>query len=90
MKRYLSILTAIIFSISIASTAFADVKIKTKQTVGAQSVENTVYIKGKRERTETANGTMVNITQCDLKRGVQMNPAARTQGDHRQHCTIQR
>jgi len=78
MKRYLSILTAIIFSISIASTAFADVKIKTKQTVGAQSVENTVYIKGKRERTETANGTMVNITQCDLKRGVQMNPAART------------
>ena len=78
MKGYLSIFTAIIFSISISSTAFADVKIKTKQTIGAQSVENTVYIKGKRERTESANGTMVNLTQCDLKRGVQMNPAAKT------------
>ena len=78
MKSYSSIFTAIIFSISISSTAFADVKIKTKQTIGAQSVENTVYIKGKRERTESANGTIVNITQCDLKRGVQMNPAART------------
>lgn len=78
MKSYLSIFTAIIFSISVSSTAFADVKIKTKQTIGAQSVENTVYIKGKRERSETANGTMVNITQCDLKRGVQMNSAAKT------------
>lgn len=78
MKNLISIFTAIIFSISISSTALADVKIKTKQTIGAQSVENTVYIKGKRERTESANGTMVNITQCDLKRGVQMNPAAKT------------
>jgi len=78
MKNLLSIFTAIIFSISVSSTALADVKIKTKQTIGAQSVENTVYIKGKRERTETGNGTMVNITQCDLKRGVQMNPAAKT------------
>jgi hypothetical protein len=61
-----------------SQTAFADVKIKSKQTMSGQSYENTTYIKGKRQRTETMNGMMVNITQCDLRRGVQINPNART------------
>ncbi|MBX3290506.1 MAG: hypothetical protein KF855_14415 [Acidobacteria bacterium] len=61
-----------------SGTAMADLKIKTKQSVGGQSYENTTYIKGKRERSETMGGVMVNITQCDLRRAIQMNPAAKT------------
>jgi hypothetical protein len=78
MNINLSKLTAVILSLICASTAFADVKIKTKQTANGQSYENTTYIKGKRSRTESMNGASVNITQCDLKRGVQINPATRT------------
>jgi hypothetical protein len=55
----------------------ADVKIKTKQTTGGQSSENTTYIKGKRQRTEMGN-VMVMITQCDLSRDLQLNPGAKT------------
>ncbi len=58
--------------------AFADVKIKSNQTMSGQSYENTTYIKGKRQRTETMNDMMVNITQCDLRCGIRMNPAAKT------------
>jgi len=68
----------IIATLFCSQTAFADVKIKSKQTMSGQSYENTTYIKGKRQRTETMNGMMVNITQCDLRRGVQVNPNART------------
>src|SRR5215467_8944044 len=74
MKQF----AAIIISMLIVSTAFADVKIKTKQTMGGQSIENTTYIKGKRSRTESMNGASINITQCDLHRGVQINNATRT------------
>ena len=78
MKNNLSKVTALIFSLLLVSTAFADVKIKTKQTANGQSYENTTYIKGKRSRTESMNGVSVNITQCDLRRGLQINPATRT------------
>ena len=64
--------------IALSATVFADVKIKSKQTMSGQSYENTTYIKGKRQRTETMGGMMVNLTQCDLRRGVQMNPNAKT------------
>lgn len=62
-----------------ASPAFADVTVKVRQTVGGQSIENTTYIKGKRERTEQDLGgmKMVNIKQCDLKRTVQLNPTTK-------------
>ena len=45
--------------------------------MSGQTFENTTYIKGKRQRTEQNMGAMqmINLTQCDLKRGVQMNPA---------------
>lgn len=62
-----------------ASSAFADVKIKSRQTLSGQTYENTTYIKGKRMRAEQNMGEsmqMINLTQCDLKRGVQMNAAA--------------
>jgi len=77
MKRsilsFLTIFVAAIF----ATAAYADVKVKSKQTVAGQSHESTTYIKGKRQRSESFGG-MVNITQCDLKRGVQINSNSQT------------
>ena len=78
MNRILYRLTLIIGLLSLAQVAFADVKIKSRQTMSGQSYENTTYIKGKRQRTETMNGMMINLTQCDLRRGVQINPQAKT------------
>jgi hypothetical protein len=72
-----AILVAIISILSISSTAFADVKIKTKQTMSGQTSENTVYFKGKRQRSEGMGG-LVSLNQCDLGRDIQMNPAAKT------------
>jgi hypothetical protein len=78
MRNHLTKFAAIIFALVMVSSVFADVKIKSRQTAGGQSIENTTYIKGKRSRTESMNGAMVNLTQCDLRRNVQINPAART------------
>ncbi|MDM7921170.1 MAG: DUF4412 domain-containing protein [Pyrinomonadaceae bacterium] len=78
MKQRISIIAAIILSLACFQTAFADVRVKAKQTMAGQTYENTTYIKGKRQRTETMSGMMVNITQCDLRRAIQMNPAAKT------------
>jgi hypothetical protein len=77
MKRsILSFLT--IFAAAVFTTAaYTDVKVKSKQTVAGQSHESTTYIKGKRQRSESFGG-MVNITQCDLKRGVQINSNSQT------------
>lgn len=73
---------AIIFAgmlmITLTGSAFADVKIKTKQTMSGQTTENTTYIKGKRQRTEMMNGVMISITQCDLGRDVQIAPQTKT------------
>lgn len=78
MKRYISILAIIITAICTAQTAMADVKIKSKQTMAGQSYENTTYIKGKRQRSEQMGGMMISLTQCDLRRSIQMNPNAKT------------
>ena len=64
--------------LALTGSALADVKIKSKQTMSGQSYENTTYIKGKRQRSETMNGMMVSITQCDLRRGLQINPNTQT------------
>jgi hypothetical protein len=77
-KLYFAILFSCIF---FSTTAFADVKIKSRQTASGQSNENTTYIKGKRQRSEQNLGEglqMVNLTQCDLKRSVQMSPLTKT------------
>lgn len=44
--------------------------------MSGQSTENTTYIKGKRSRTEQNVGgnQIVTLTQCDMKRSVQLNP----------------
>lgn len=59
------------------TTARADVKIKTKNTSGGQVSEQTVYIKGKRQRTEL-NETSVSILQCDLRRQLQLGVPTKT------------
>lgn len=63
-----------------ASSAFADVKIKSRQTTSGQTYESTTYIKGKRQRSERDMGQMkmVDLTQCDLKRSVQINDLTKT------------
>jgi hypothetical protein len=59
------------------TTTRADVKIKTKNTSGGQVSEQTVYIKGKRQRTEM-NETSVSILQCDLRRQLQLSVPTKT------------
>src|SRR5438045_1273174 len=63
-----------------------DFKITIKQSVGGgQDVQSTTMIKGLRERSETSvpgmpagmGGGMVTITECDLKRTIQVNDRAR-------------
>lgn len=78
MNRSIYFISLSLMALCFAPSAFADVKVKARQTMSGQSYENTTYIKGKRSRSETMNGMMINLTQCDLRRGVQMNPNAKT------------
>jgi hypothetical protein len=53
-----------------------DLKIKYRMTVGGQGIETITMLKGARERSETHTGygmDLVNLTQCDLKRTVQIS-----------------
>ncbi|HXI22591.1 MAG TPA: hypothetical protein VNG71_01870 [Pyrinomonadaceae bacterium] len=64
-----------------------DFKITFKQSFGGQEMQSTTMIKGQRERSETSmnvpgmpagmNMSQVNITQCDMKRTIQINDRAR-------------
>jgi hypothetical protein len=78
MKKAIILAAASILTLS--ASVFADVKIKTKQTVSGQSSEHLTYIKGKRQRTEMQSGaySMVMVTQCDLGRDLQINPGTKT------------
>jgi len=60
-----------------AATANADVKIKSKSVSGGHTSEQTTYIKGKRQRSEH-NPQMVTITQCDLRRSIELGPLTKT------------
>src|SRR5690349_20757842 len=76
MKKSVQYIIFAILTVTLSITAFADVKVKSRMTMSGQSTENTTYIKGKRSRTEQNVGTntMVTLTQCDMKRSVQLNP----------------
>src|SRR5919205_309120 len=60
-----------------------DFKITIKQTISGQTTQNTTMIKGLRQREQTnismggMNMNQVNITQCDLKRTIQVSESAR-------------
>lgn len=75
-----TILFSLFAILTITSGVFADTKVKIRQTMSGQSYENTTYIKGKRERSEQNMGgsQMVTITQCDLKRSLQVMPVSKT------------
>lgn len=60
-----------------STSAFADVKVRSKQTVSGQSYETATFIKGKRQRSESLGGN-VSIMQCDLRRNLQINTNSRT------------
>jgi hypothetical protein len=55
--------------------AATDVQLRTKYITGAQVSENRTYIKGARQRFEFPGITM--ITQCDLKRSLQLHDATK-------------
>ena len=60
--------------------AQADLRITYRSTTSGQSYESSTMIKGKRERTETRMGhgsDITNITQCDLKRTIQVSDQTR-------------
>jgi hypothetical protein len=78
MKKKIYLFSILVITLVTVQSAFADLKIKSKQTMSGQAYENTTYIKGKRQRSEQMSGMMINITQCDLRRAIQMNPAAKT------------
>jgi hypothetical protein len=63
--------------LAVTGIAAADTKVKTRQSSGGQTYENTSYIKGKRQRSEVSGGQMVTIEQCDLRRNIQLMPAAK-------------
>ncbi|HEU4390101.1 MAG TPA: hypothetical protein VFV34_20025, partial [Blastocatellia bacterium] len=77
-------MTALIFAAVVvccaATSVFADLKLKTRTTVAGQGTEGTTYIKGQRQRSSQNFGgfEMVMLTQCDLKRTVQINDNAKT------------
>lgn len=74
----LKTLSTIFCLVVLSTTVSADTKVKSRQTSGGQTYENTSYIKGKRQRSETNGGQMVNITQCDLRRNIMVMPATQT------------
>src|SRR5688572_13278875 len=78
MKNGIYTLAIIITGLMSSTVVLADVKIKSKQTMAGQSYESTTYIKGKRQRSESMNGIMINLTQCDLRRGIQLNSQTKT------------
>lgn len=68
---------AIVCITTFTGLASADTKVKSRQTSGGQTYENTSYIKGKRQRSEMSNGQMIVVQQCDLRRNIQIMPQAK-------------
>lgn len=63
-----------------AARAANDLKIKYRMTTSGQSMETTTMLKGARERSEMKMGygmEVINITQCDLKRTLQISDKTR-------------
>jgi hypothetical protein len=74
LKSLFAIASLVVVSVA----ANADTKVKSRQTSNGQTYENTTYIKGKRQRTENNGGQMITITQCDLRRNIQIMPQMKT------------
>jgi hypothetical protein len=72
-KAALLLLCVGVFSLTVR----ADIKIKAKSSAGGTTTETATYIKGKRQRVEN-NPMTVTITQCDLRRTVELGVPTRT------------
>lgn len=80
-------ITAISFAQRTRDTAdkpiAGDFKITIKNTIAGNTSQTTTMIKGRRQRDETnmamagMNNSQINITQCDMKRTIQINDSAR-------------
>jgi hypothetical protein len=81
MNKIYNPILAIILLLSFSLSAFADLKIRQKVTMGGQTYESTKMIKGARQRTEQKGSgaaaaymsQVATIEQCDLRRNVQLN-----------------
>jgi len=63
-----------------AAPTRSDLKLTYRTTTSGQSMENTTMLKGTRERTEMKLGygrDIINVTQCDLKRTLQISDSAK-------------
>ena len=63
-----------------ATPARSDLKLTYRTTTSGQSMENTTMLKGARERSEMKLGygrDIINVTQCDLKRTIQISDSAK-------------
>src|SRR5258705_1690127 len=63
-----------------AAPARNDLKLTYRTTTSGQAMENTTMLKGSRERTEMKMGygrDIINVTQCDLKRTIQISDSAK-------------
>ena len=63
-----------------AAPARNDLKLTYRTTTSGQAMENTTMLKGARERTEMKMGygrDIINVTQCDLKRTIQISDSAK-------------
>src|SRR5258705_12941449 len=63
-----------------AAAARNDLKLTYRTTTSGQSMENTTMLKGSRERSEMKLGygrDIINLTQCDLKRTIQISDSAK-------------
>jgi hypothetical protein len=89
--KFLSIIVLVVTALSVIAqqrtrppaqraNAASDFKIKYRNTISGQTTESTTMIKGSRERSEMNLGygvSLINLTQCDLKRFVQMSEQAK-------------
>ena len=88
MKSCLRVLFAAAALMAMSTSVFADVLVKQRVTIGGMKMQSTKMIKGSRERTEqktefddpamsTLYPQVATITQCDLKRKVQLSERKR-------------
>src|SRR5688572_18330492 len=88
MKSCLRILFAAAALLAMSTGVFADVLVKQRVTMGGMKMQSTKMIKGSRERTEQKTEfddpamsamypQVATITQCDLKRKVQLSERKR-------------
>jgi hypothetical protein len=67
----MKLVQVILLLLCVQTVALADLKVSRKTGAGGYGGDSTVYIKGRRQRTE--NPGMTTIEQCDLKRTIQIN-----------------